>query len=426
MPQSRPDCFLAGVVVATAGFVVIAALPQSAAASSIPPADCVLNCTAMFDTGGSTLSFTVPQRISTLNATVAGPAGAPASVAITNDPTGVGGPGGASVVALGASHGGATLHFGIGAQGQGSTLFDEANALLAIAGGGGGGGYAAYFAWADQILANYPGGAGASPVTAGVTPGEDGAAFGAQAFNGKGSGAAGIGTVPGATGAASIPVLAPFIPLPAGGAGGSLAVDGITHVGGAGGTGYGGGGGGAIQRNVPAGDVDVDVVAPGGGGAGFLAAGLSASAGTPNTGSGYVSFTWSYNPAVSTPAPSTAKPGATIPVSVSGLPTATAFRVVFNGVTVASGTTDGQGIAVASFSIPVGQAAGDFPWTLVVGDVVVASSDAITIPAAATTGNTLSETGAELSGVSLASGALLLLAGASFFAVAWRRRNALR
>lgn len=292
---------IAGIgVLATIGMAA-----QPVTADTLPASGCLTACTATFDTAGAS-TFTIPTGITGLEATVAGAAGAPAPVSMTNDPSAVGGAGGAATIQLGTSYAGATLAFGVGAIGEGSYLQAPDDSLLAVAGAGGGGGYAGYLSIPDQILASYPGGSGGSPVTAGVTPGGDGAAFGSLAANGLGGtvtgGAGGTGTASGAAGDSTTLVAGSAVTLAAGGAGGSLIIGGTTHLAGAGGSGYTAGGGGGIQQNVPNGDTDVDVVAPGGGGSGFLASTVTAVAGTPNTGTGYVSFTWSFPPAPEDPA----------------------------------------------------------------------------------------------------------------------------
>ncbi|MGO4102437.1 hypothetical protein AB4Y63_00655 [Leifsonia sp. YAF41] len=454
--------------IAAVGIGIVGAGLVAQPASATPPAsDCVTACTVTFSTTGPGQTFTIPTGISSLHATIAGSAGAPASFAITNDPTAVGGGGGAASLDLGASYAGSTFTFGVGATGAGTSLQDSDNTLLAVAGGGGGGGYAAYFQWPDQILATYPGGDGAAPATLGVTAGGDGTAFGTLAANGTGGtavgGQAGTGDSTGSTDGTLTTLSAGVPTLGAGGVGGSLTV-GATHVGGAGGGGYTGGGGGAVKRNVPGGDVDVDVVAPGGGGSAFLAVDLAASALAPNPNGGYVSFIWDYTPTIDNPLPGATpgtppvvKRGAIIPVRIAGLPAAAPFSVLFDGEVVASGTTDASGTAIASFTIPETQSAGTYTFALRVGTTTVAVSapivvevpnpvdpgtggpgvtnpetdvPSVTVPAAVATANPtagtagLASTGtAFVGGLAVVAG-VLLIAGAAIFFIGRRRRTA--
>ena len=81
---------IVGIVAVT----LAGAFSGSASADSLPAAGCVTACTATFDTAGATDTLLIPTGITSLTATIAGAAGAPASFAITNDPTAVGGPGG--------------------------------------------------------------------------------------------------------------------------------------------------------------------------------------------------------------------------------------------------------------------------------------------------------------------------------------------
>jgi hypothetical protein len=387
-----------GLGIMSAGLVA-----QSATADTLPAANCVTACTATFDTPGDG-TFTIPAGISTLTATIAGAAGAPASFAITNDPTGVGGNGGAAALELGSSYAGSTLTFGVGATGNGSYLQGKNDRLLAVAGGGGGGGYAAYFQWPDQILAVYPGGDGGAPATAGITPGNNGQAFGNHVANGRGGtelddeGVGGIGGLapsasngtPGQPGRSITAINSGAVTLASGGAGGSFFA--ASHVGGAGGSGYSGGGGGAVQRFVPNGDVDVDVVAPGGGGSAYLDAAVSAIAQSPNARGGYVSFTWAYSPRIKNSLPGTTpgvapivKRGNTVPVSIDGLPANVEYTVVFDGAVVASGVTGATRTAQTSFVIPLTQGAGTYSFSLLLGTTAVAVSQPIVVDVPTTT-----------------------------------------
>jgi LPXTG-motif cell wall-anchored protein len=290
---------------ATLGLVLAgAALP--AAADTLPDPACNTTCTATFDTVGSAFTFAVPANIISLTATVSGGAGAAPTSDAPDDPTAVGGAGGVTTVTLGTDFNGEDIIFGVGGTGEGSYIQGPGSVLLAVAGGGGQGGYAGYTEFPDQISATYPGGEGGAPSAPGVAPGGAGTAFGGHESNGGGGtavgGTAGVGTPNGNPGESVTTVTPAGATLAAGGAGASLLVDPINHLAGVGGSGYTGGGGGAIALDVEAGDVPVDVVAAGGGGAGYLDAALTAVAGTPNTGSGSVSFTWTFAPVPPAPA----------------------------------------------------------------------------------------------------------------------------
>ena len=408
---------IVGIVAVT----LAGAFSGSASADSLPAADCVTACTATFDTAGATDTLLIPTGITSLTATIAGAAGAPASFAITNDPTAVGGPGGATLVDLGTAYAGDTLTFGIGNTGHGSYLQDGST-LLAVAGGGGGGGYAGLLDDPGQIFATYPGGNGGAPSAPGVAPGANGAAFGSLAANGGGgtaaAGTAGTGDFDATAGGATTTVTAVDSTLAAGGTGGTF-TDGttsITHNGGAGGSGYTGGGGGAIARNVPNGDDNVDVVAPGGGGAGYLDASLTAQDEPFNTGTGSVSFTWSFTPTITTTT-TTAHRGDTVPVTITGLPANEPFTVVFDGTTVITGTSDGSGDATESFVVGSGQVAGSFALSLVAGGSTAATSDPVTVIVV------LAATGSTNPILPGALGALVILAGAAAVILASRREK---
>lgn len=269
--------------------------------------------------------------------------------------------------------------FGLGAQGAGSYLRGPDGALIAVAGGGGGGGYAGYLSSADQVLAALPGGNGGSPVNAGINPGADGTVFFGTTLQGRG-GSSGGGAGGGMAGAGSpTTVVAPgFVTLAAGGPGTAQAFGAVQASGGDGGTGFTGGGGGGINGSVPNGDVPVGVVGAGGGGSGFLADGYVAAALAPNAGNGYVTFSWSFAPVIGSSVAHTER-DATIPVTITGLPVLQDFDVVFDGVTVLSGTSDATGSFAGTFVIDSDQAEGDFVLELWVGGVAVASSTDITV-----------------------------------------------
>ncbi|GAB3384638.1 hypothetical protein GCM10027568_00660 [Humibacter soli] len=313
---ARRFVFGAVAVLAIAGGSAFTLGAAPAMADSLPAAGCRTNCVATFDTTG-THDLTLPTGLSSLTVTVAGSAGAALSPDVTNQPS-VGGTGGVTTVTLDpATYGGAALQAGVGGTGEGSFLATSGGAaLLAAAGGGGAAGYAAYLDLPGEILAVYPGGAGGAPSATGVAPGADATAFGPLAANGKGGtatgGAGGVGTTGNGGDGGSTTTTAPVVLAP-GGTGGTFSLGEQTITAGAGGGGFTGGGGGAVERNVDNGDTPVDVIAPGGGGSGFLADSLTAVAGAGNTGTGFVTFTWSLPPVPTTPTPTPpATPAATV------------------------------------------------------------------------------------------------------------------
>ena len=422
---------LSGVAIAGIAALTFAGLLAApAAADTLPAPGCVTACTAVFNTAGSTDTLAIPAGITSLSATIAGAAGAPASFAITNDPTAVGGSGGVTTVDLGTTFGGETLTFGVGNTGQGSYVQDG-SALIAVVGGGGGGGYAGLLDDATQISATYPGGNGGAPSGPGVAPGSDATPFnfepaGLAADGGGGTtlgGVAGTGDHPGTVGGAITLVGGAGSTLAPGGAGGTFTdpTTSLSHVGGVGGTGYTGGGGGAIERNVPNGDVPADLVAPGGGGAGFLAASVTATDQPFNTGTGYVTFTWSFTPTISTTTTTTtAHRGDVVPVTITGLPANTAFTVTFDGSTVITDTSDSSGDATESFTVASGQVAGSFALDLVAGGTTVATSDPVQVIVV------LAATGSPSSVLPGSLAALLILTGASVFLFARRGKTRAR
>lgn len=353
------------------GFAAPAALADTAAADG-----CVLECSATFDTAGVHV-FTVPVGALELSASLAGSAGGLASNSL--DPGAIGGGGGAATIALGDSHSTEQFTFGLGAQGSGSYLRGPDGALIAIAGGGGGGGYAGYLHYPDQVLAALPGGNGGSPVNEGVNDGQEGTVFHGTSLQGRGgttNGGAG-GWASGAGSSTTLIDPASVILAP-GGSGAAQTFTSVNAVAGAGGSGHTGGGGGGINGSVPNGDVRVGVVGAGGGGSGFLADGYAAAALAPNAGNGYVTFSWSYAPVIGSSVAHTERDAA-IPVTITGLPVLQDFDVVFDGVTVLSGTSDVTGAFAGPFVIDSDQAEGDFALELWVGGVAVASSTGITV-----------------------------------------------
>lgn len=300
MIADRPARVVPFIVSAAVFAAIAAAAPASA--DTLPAADCRTDCTAVFDTTGIH-SLAIPAGVTELTATVAGAAGARAPGALVILPDATGGAGGATTADLGTSHGGTTLTISVGGTGEGSAIADAEGGLLVVAGGGGGGGYAGRLELPDQVFAAFPGGDGGAPSAPGIAPGGDATAFGGGAFNGLGGaalgGAGGSAGLPGVIGLAGddVTTSAPgAIALAAGGPGGVLVFQGSDPIeAGDGGSGYTGGGGGAVDLDAVDGgdDIFLDVAAPGGGGSGYLAAGLTAAAEEPNAGAASVTVTWS-------------------------------------------------------------------------------------------------------------------------------------
>jgi hypothetical protein len=353
----------------------------SAAADSASSATCLTGCTAVFDTAGGTGTFTADPSVTSLTVTVQGAAGAPATTAGPLASTSIGGPGGSTTVdLLGSSFASGPLAVTVGATGGAASVASGGN-LIVVAGGGGGAGYVGRLDLPDQIFSTYAGGTGGSPSAPGVTAGTAGTVLLNPASNGAGGattgGAAGASAGGGTTGTAG--ANSNGATVAAGGAGASQTVLAVNTAG-AGGSGFAGGGGGSIARNLrDSDDNPFDVVGAGGGGSGFLATGLTATAGTANTGAASVTFRYSFSPTVSTTA-TTVQPGGTVPVAIAGLPANVPFTLVFDGTTVASGMSGANGSATSSFVVAASQAPGSFPVQLVVGGTVAASTSDVTIP----------------------------------------------
>ncbi|MEP6478097.1 MAG: hypothetical protein ABJB03_01805 [Rhodoglobus sp.] len=303
MSRTRVNKVVASLSVGALSALALGASAIPAQADTLPAPGCVTACVATFDTVSAATTFAVPANISSLSVTVSGGAGAPAAYGIPID--GVGGTGGVTTVDLGTTYGGQTLIVGVGGVGEGSYVQAPGLSLLVVAGGGGGGGYLGRLDVLDngvptQIFDAYPGGNGGSPTVPGVADGATPTAFGSNAANGKGGsvagGAGGTGVVAGSAGDNSTIVAIGGSTLAAGGAGGLEVIAALNHTGGHGGSGYTGGGGGAAASVDSGDDIFVDLIAPGGGGSGFLHLGLTGVAGTPNTGTGVVTFTYSIKP----------------------------------------------------------------------------------------------------------------------------------
>jgi len=376
------------------GLATVGLVATSATANTFSPITCLTNCTAVFDTANGT--FTSDPAVTQLTATVTGAAGEIATGAGPLAASSVGGPGGSTTVDLGTAYAAVPIAVVVGttAGSAGSASSIASGTLIAIAGGGGQAGFAgALDIAANQVSATYPGGTGGSPSGPGVTSGTAGTAFGTATENGEGGVSAGGpgGTGTGNNGTAG--TNSNGTGIVAGGAGGSLAIASInppsptTYTGGVGGQGYAGGGGGAVATGIDGGDLTIESVGAGGGGSGFLASGFTATSGTPNTSLGSVTFTYSFTPTATTTATSVHR-GDTIPVVISGLPSNVPFTLVFDGVTVGSGTSDPAGGATISFVVSATQAGGSFPVQVVVGGAVAASTTnvAVVVPALAATG----------------------------------------
>jgi len=285
------------------GVASVGLIAGPAFADSQSPSTCVTACTAVFTTAGSTPTFVVPNGITSLTVTVTGGKGAEASSSIQVSGT-QGGPGGSTTVDLGAVAGGTTYQVTVGNIGEGSSV-SRAGTLLVVAGGGGQAGFLGRLNLPDQVSGDFAGGTGGSPTGPGIFAGTDGTTPNGTTENGHGGavaagGAAGTGDTNGTDG--TNPNTTSIV---AGGAGASEVVPvqdppnpdvPTTFTAGNGGSGYSGGGGGAITRGLLDGDGNpFDVVGGGGGGSGFLAPGLTATAGTLNsTTTGSVTFTYSF------------------------------------------------------------------------------------------------------------------------------------
>lgn len=138
-----------------------------------------------------------------------------------------------------------------------------------------------------------------------MTDGQSGTATLNPLNNGLGGtgtgGLGGTGTTNGAPGGDVVVVTPTGAELAAGGApavytpGG----DGLSEQrSGAGGTGWTGGGSGAIDLSIEVDEAPVNVAAPGGGDAGWLAPGFTGVAGEGNLGTGWLTLTWTFPPAL--------------------------------------------------------------------------------------------------------------------------------
>ena len=291
-------------------------IPAAASAATSSPAECVTACSVTFTPADGQATWTAPAGAVNVQVTVAAASG----VNILGGSGGPGGSGGTVTVALGPSVYSQTLHVlagavGVGgsfdappyAQGGGGSYVSVPGAFVAVAGGGGGSGLQS----TDNMFNPGPyvpdvklaGGAGGfSAATA------DGGS-GQESHDSQGFGTGAHGAVPGVGPQPSVGLAG------AGGAAASVAVDGtITPgAGGAytglgqaasdGGGGYAGGGSGAFVVQQDPDMTETRTFGPGGGGSGYLAPGLAALATGPNTGDGYITFTYSIAPATVPAAP---------------------------------------------------------------------------------------------------------------------------
>lgn len=281
-------------------------------------------CSVTFTPSDGQATWTAPAGAIDVRVTVAAGSGARFVGS-----AGPGGPGGTVTTALDSAIYGQTLHVLAGAagidnpswnppyaQGGGGSFVTAPGAFVAVAGGGGGGGLQVSNTDQDGMPQPGPqvdltGGAGGFAVaTADGGRGTD--SNNADSYGtGATGGTPGTGnwsaaptatrtTVPGTTG--TVAAVAPDGTITAG-TGGSF-----TYIGqgaGDGGGGYAGGGSGAfVGQNVDGPNFTTTstlTAGTGGGGSGFLAAGLTALLTAPNTGDGYVTFTYSIAPAVRVP-----------------------------------------------------------------------------------------------------------------------------
>ena len=125
--------------------------------------------------------------------------------------------------------------------------------------------------------------------------------------------------------------------------------------------------------------------APGGGGSGYLAAGLKAAAVAPNLGDGFITVTYTLRPTI-TATSSTVVSGNAGTTTVSGLPANQAFslRLAGTGATIYTGTANAAGTATVTFAIPKGTAAGSYRLDVVVDGITEATSTPITVTTPAT------------------------------------------
>ncbi|RAN71282.1 hypothetical protein B5P43_33880 [Bacillus sp. SRB_336] len=293
------------------------------------PAACLTDCTVTFTPSDGQATWVVPSHAVDVRLTVAGGSGS----IYEGTRGGAGGSGGTVSTDVGSAYDGQVLHVLAGAAGTGGQSgfppFSEggdgsyvavSGQFLAVAGGGGGGGMQVSSV-DDGSGPPAPGGpqvnlAGGAGGFSGTTPsggaGED--SKNAQAY-GTGAAGASPGTgswAPPAGGRTSMDggpgtvagVAADGTITP--GVGGGWAYTGGAYSGAAeGGGGYAGGGGGSgvgqQTVNPDASILFASTEGAGGGGSGFLAAGLTALSTGPNAGDGHVTITYSIGPAPTAP-----------------------------------------------------------------------------------------------------------------------------
>jgi hypothetical protein len=366
------------------GTALVPFAPAGAAPALTPAPTCTAGeCTVSFALTGAPQTFTVPEGVTSLTATVAGASGgdgpqfipAVARRGATTSPqaaqgASVGGAGG-SITATVPVTGGEQLTVVVGGRGADSATFDPAaggyggGGSVATfdgpVGGGGGGGSFLFHGTTALVVAGGGGGASYGIGDDGGNGGSDGAGSAGLPDSTAGGGGGG-GATTGAGGAGG---------TNCGTAGGGPASGPTTFGvggdsacgGGAGGGGYYGGGSGGETTQYGRGG--------GGGGSGFLAAGVTAvGPGTTNLGDGRVVLSYA-EPAPALPTtttlsvhPASVEVGgaATLTAKVSAATGTPIGKVTFSraGTVIGSGTLDH---GTATLSIHAGQHAGTETFT---------------------------------------------------------------
>ena len=407
------------ILVAALALAIAAPLTASAAPAAHAAAPTI---DVAIPYSGSQTSFTVPDGVTSIVATLKAGSGADGIGAVPQP----GGAGGAATVQFSVTPGEVLrilvgqqgfLGFngvvggsppGLGFQGGGGTFIGtDARGILYAVGGGGGGTVGPVGVIADQ------GGSGAG---------------GNSGLPGPSNPASGIGateTAPGAAGVipASPPTCVQDDAAGTGGGGpaalsGGVITPGIgghasgSASGGGGGGGFGGGGGASASRNCPGGMVEFR--GAGGGGSAFQGAGVTFLSPEPgNIGDGSVELSFTQTPTL-TLGSATVQQGTSLQVDAYGLDASTGYDIVLhsNPVVVAHVTTSATGTFSTTVVIPSATAPGAH--TITVG----ALSSALTVT------GVLAATGTDDSGplAALASG-LLGLGALVIGLVAVRRRR---
>lgn len=341
IPKWTPMRRLLALASATA--LLLASTAGLAAPAYADPAQCLTACTVTFTPSDGQVAWTIPSRAVGVRLTVAGGEGS----IYEGDRGGAGGSGGTITTGLGYAYGGQTLHLLAGAVGTagpshgfpfspggGGSYVAVSGQFIAVAGGGGGGGMqlATLRAFGDPFGSSLPqvnlkGGAGgysgASPDGASGSDNNDAQAYGTGAVgavagtgswstpgDGRNIMAGGPGTV------AAVSANGTITP----GTGGGWTFTGQGYSGAAeGGGGFAGGGGGsAVGQTLDYPDrssLITSTPGPGGGGSGYLAAGLTAISTGPNTGDGHITITYSIAQVPSVPGAPTGLTAIPDPVS---------------------------------------------------------------------------------------------------------------